>query len=107
MLTKIVGPTGLFSLSPTTGTFTATSVQTGDLLGNGPGQTLPARKVRIAVTQPACIAFGTGTNLANNNSDVLMPAGHVEHFTLDATQTVQYVLVDGGTTGTISITAVA
>ena len=101
MLSKSIGPTGLFSLSATTGTFTATTTVTGTK--SGYVQTLVPHKVRIAVTAPACIAFGT---TASNNSDILMPANTVEHFSISST-TISYVLATGGTTGTISITPVA
>ena len=94
MLTKVIGNTGLYALSSTTGTHVATRAD---------GQT--KIKVRIAVTQPGLINFGT--SVADQNSDVLMPAGHVEHFTLDSTSTVSYVLLSGATTGTISITTIA
>ena len=95
MLTKVVGPTGLYTLSSTTGTYVASRTDGG----------VPM-KVRIAVTQPAVINFGLGT--ADNNSDLLVPAGYVEHFTLPAsTSTVSYVLLGGATTGSISITTVA
>jgi hypothetical protein len=104
MLTKSVGPTGLYALNATTGTHHATTTEVGDLYGT-PGQTLPARKVRIAVTAPACIAFGT--DVADNNSDILMPANTVEHFTLQNTNTTSYVLLTGGTAGYISITTIA
>jgi hypothetical protein len=103
MLTKVTGDTGYYTLSTTTGTFTATTTETGDLYGINV-TTLPARKVRIAVTQPAVINFGS--KIANNNSDILMPGGHVEHFTLN-TSTVTFVLATGASTGTISITPVA
>lgn len=95
MLTKVVGNTGLYALSSTTGTHVASRTDGG----------VPM-KVRVAATQPAVINFGVGT--ADNNSDLLMPAGHVEHFTLPAsTSTISYVLLTGATTGTISITTVA
>jgi len=94
MLSKPVGTTGLYSLSSTTGTFVATRTDGGTPL-----------KVRVAVTQPAVINFGTAA--ADNNSDLLMPAGHVEHFTLASTGTVNYVLLTGATTGSISITTIA
>lgn len=94
MLSKPVGNTGLYSLSATTGTFVASRTDGAATL-----------KVRIAVTQPAVVNFGTG--VADNNSDVLIPAGHVEHFTLASTSTVSYVLLTGATTGSISITTVA
>jgi len=95
MLSKPVGPTGLYSLSSTTGTYVASRTD---------GET--PMKVRIAVTQPAVINFGAGT--ADNNSDILLPAGHVEHFTLPVTtSSVSYVLLTGATTGSISITTVA
>jgi hypothetical protein len=103
MLSKPTGSTGYFALNATTGTFHAVTNQTGDLADNTVG-TLPARKVRIAVTQAAVINFGT--NIADNNSDILMPAGHVEHFSLN-TSTVTYVKITGGTDGVISITPVA
>ena len=105
MLSKAVGPTGLFSLSATTGTFVATTTEVGDLLGTL-NQTLPARKVRIAVSgQAAVINFGS--KIANNNSDILMPPGHVEHFAINTT-TVTFVEVSGGGgNGWISITPVA
>ena len=105
MLSKPVGSTGLFALNTVTGTCNVTTLLTGDLLGNGPGQALPARKVRIAVTQPAVINFGT--DIADNSSDLLMPAGTVEHFSLQATNTVTYVLLTGASAGYISITPVA
>jgi hypothetical protein len=94
MLTKVIGNTGLYQLSSTTGTYVATRLDG-----------LSKIKVRVAVTQPAVINFGTA--IADNNSDILMPAGHVEHFTLDSTSTVSYVLLAGATTGTISISSVA
>lgn len=94
MLTKVVGNTGLYTLSSTTGTFVASRTDG-----------LATLKVRVAVTQPAVINFGT--RVADNNSDLLMPAGHVEHFTLASTSTVSYVLLSGATTGTISISTVA
>ena len=94
MLTKIVGNTGLYALSSTTGTFVASRTDG-----------LATLKVRIAVTQPAVVNFGTA--VADNNSDVLIPAGHVEHFTLASTSTVSYLLLAGATTGTISISTVA
>lgn len=95
MLSKPVGPTGLYTLSATTGTYVASRTDGG----------IPM-KVRIAVTQPAVVNFGAGT--ADNNSDFLMPASHVEHFTIPATtSTISYVLLAGATTGTISITTVA
>jgi hypothetical protein len=104
MLTKSVGNTGLYALTATTGTHQATTTEVGGIFGV-PGQQLPARKVRIAVTGPACIAFGT--DIANNNSDILMPANTAEHFTLHNTSTVSFVLLTGGTAGYISITPVA
>ena len=94
MLTKVVGNTGLYTLNSTTGTFVASRTDGGSTL-----------KVRIAATQPAVVNFGTG--VADNNSDVLIPAGHVEHFTLASTSTVSYLLLAGATTGTISITTIA
>jgi hypothetical protein len=94
MLTKIVGFTGLYPLNSTTGTYAASRTDS-----------LSTLKVRIAVTQPAVINFGTA--VADQNSDILMPAGHVEHFTLASTSTVSYVLLSGATTGTISISTIA
>lgn len=103
MLSKPTGNTGYFALTATTGTFVATTTQTGDLADNTVG-TLPARKVRVAVTQAAVINFGS--NRADNNSDILMPAGHVEHFSLN-TSTITFVKVTSGNDGFISITPVA
>jgi hypothetical protein len=94
MLTKVIGNTGLYPLSTTTGTHRATRLDG-----------LSKIKVRIAVTQPAVVNFGTA--VADNNSDLLIPAGTVEHFTLDSTSTVSYVLLSGATAGTISISTVA
>lgn len=94
MLTKIIGFTGLYTLSSTTGTFVASRTDG-----------LATLKVRVAASQPAIINFSTA--VADNNSDVLIPAGHVEHFTLANTSTVSYVLLSGATTGTISISTVA
>lgn len=105
MLSKAVGSTGFFALSSTTGTFEVTTTEVGDLLGI-PQKTLPARKVRIAVSgQPAVINFGSKT--ANNNSDILIPPGTVEHFAIN-TSTITFVEVTGGgANGWISITPVA
>jgi hypothetical protein len=94
MLTKVIGNTGLYSLSSTTGTHVATRLDGDSKI-----------KVRVAVTSPAVINFGT--SVADNNSDVLMPANTVEHFTLDSTSTVSYLLLAGATTGSISITTIA
>jgi hypothetical protein len=44
---------------------------------------------------------------ADNNSDILMPAGHVEHFTLASTNVIKFVKLSGATDGYISITTVA
>jgi len=98
MLSKPIGGTGFYSLSSTTGTVSLSSIT---------GGTTTPRKVRVAVSsQPAVINFGT--KVANNNSDILMPAGHVEHFSIEATNTMTFVLAAGGSTGGyISITAVA
>jgi len=106
MLSKPVGSTGLYQTTTVTSTCTVSTLLTGDLYGNGPGQVLPARKVRIAVTQPTVINFGT-TELANNNSDLLMPANHVEHFALPGTDAISYVLLTGASSGYISITPIA
>lgn len=104
MLSKPVGPTGLFTLNGTTGTFTATITALSDL------SNYSVKKVRIAVTQPAVIAFGnpnTSTNnVANNDSDILMPANTVEHFSV-STSTITFISASGASTGTISITPVA
>lgn len=94
MLTKVVGNTGLYALTSTTGTFVASRTDG-----------LSTLKVRVAATSPAVINFGTG--VADNNSDVLIPAGHVEHFTLASTSTVSFVLLSGATAGAISITTIA
>jgi hypothetical protein len=94
MLTKVVGNTGLYSLSSTTGTFVASRIDG-----------LATLKVRVAVTSPAVINFGTAK--ADNNSDLLLPAHTVEHFTLASTSTVSFVLLAGATTGTISLTTIA
>jgi hypothetical protein len=102
MLSKPTGNTGLYALTTSTGT-----VNVATLL-SGPEYTsakLPAVKVRVATTQPAVINFGT--NVADNNSDILIPAGHVEHFAMQATTTVTYVLLTGASAGYISITPVA
>jgi hypothetical protein len=102
MLSKPVGSTGLYALSTSTGTMSVTTLLTG------PDYTtskLSARKVRIAVTQPTVIAFGT--DIANNNSDILMPANTVEHFSIGSINTVSYVLLTGASAGYISITPVA
>jgi hypothetical protein len=102
MLSKPVGNTGLYPLSTSTGTMSVTTLLTG------PDYTtakLSARKVRIAVTQPTVIAFGT--DIANNNSDILMPADTVEHFSIGSINTVSYVLLTGASAGYISITPVA
>ena len=94
MLSKPVGNTGLYTLTTTTGTHHATRTDGGSKI-----------KVRIAATQPAVVNFGTA--VADNNSDILIPAGIAEHFTLDSTSTVSFVLLTGGTSGYISITTVA
>jgi hypothetical protein len=94
MLTKPIGPTNLYALTATTGTFTASRTDTKTPL-----------KIRVAVSQPAVINFGTA--VADNNSDLLMPANTVEHFTLASTSTVSYVKLTGGTDGYISFTTIA
>jgi hypothetical protein len=97
MLSKPTGNTGLYALTTSTGTVNVTT------LLSGPDYTsakLPATKVRIAVTSPAVIAFGT--DVANNNGDLLLPANSVEHFTLQATNTLSYVLLTGASAGYIS-----
>ena len=102
MLSKPTGNTGLYALTTSTGTVNVATLLTG------PDYTtakLPATKVRVAVTSPAVINFGT--NVVDNNSDLLLPANSVEHFTLQATNTLSYVLLTGATAGYISITPVA
>jgi len=105
MLTKVVGGTGYYQLTSSTGTMNVSTALYGTQYGQL-NQNLVPNKVRIAVTRDTVINFGL--NAADNNSDVLMPAGHVEHFKLDATNTVTYVLVTGQSLGGfISITPVA
>jgi hypothetical protein len=99
MLSKPTGGTLLYVLSTTTGTATLTD-------WNG----LPPRKVRVAVAgQSAVINFKNSPNYpADNNSDLLIPNGHVEHFTLESTNTCSYVVLSGATgSGYISFTPVA
>ena len=104
MLSKIVGTGTVFTLSGTTQVYTATTFLTGDLLGTGPGQQLPALKVRIATgTQPAFVSFGTTTT--NTATNLMIPANYAEHFKLDNTNLV--AVVQAGTGGLISITPVA
>ena len=97
MLSKPLGPTGLYQISSTTGTHNATT-----FAGDAP------LKVRIATSgQPCVINFG-GEGVADNNSDLLIPPGIVEHFKLDSTSTITFVEVTGGgANGWISITPVA
>lgn len=102
MLSKPVGNTGLYALNSTTGTCVVVSLLAGP---DYTSATLPVRKVRIAVTAPAVVNFGT--SVADNNSDILMPANTVEHFSLQNTSTVSYVLLAGASAGYISITPVA
>lgn len=104
MLSKPVGGTVLYQLTTATGTYNISTSITGTNLGLL-NQSIPARKVRVAVTSPAVINFGTA--VADNNSDILMPANTVEHFTLKNTSTISYVLLTGATAGYISFTPVA
>jgi len=109
MLSKPLGPTGFYQLSSTTGTHTATTFSslTGQEVLGIPGTQLPALKVRIAVSgQPAVVNFGNNKT-ADNNSDLLMPPGWVEHYKLDSTNKVTFQLVGAGSGGYISITPVA
>jgi hypothetical protein len=102
MLSKPVGTTGLYALTTITGTVNVTT------LLPGPAYTtdkLSATKVRVAVSSAAVINFGT--NIADNSSDLLLPANSVEHFTLQSTNTLSYVLLTGASAGYISITPVA
>ena len=101
MLSKPVGNTVLYQLSATTGTFNISTLLSGP---SWDPTALPARKVRVAVTSPAVINFGA--NVADNNSDLLIPANTVEHFSLN-TSTISYVLLSGATAGYISFTPVA
>ena len=101
MLSKPVGGTVLYALNATTGTYTISTTLSGPSYGP---TTLPARKVRVAVTAPAVINFGP--NVADNNSDILIPANTVEHFSLN-TSTISYVLLTGASNGYISFTPVA
>jgi hypothetical protein len=97
MLSKPVGGTLLYVLSSSTGTATLTT-----------WAGLPARKVRVAVSSPAVINFANSPDYpANNNSDLLMPANSVEHFSLESTNTCSYVLLTGASNGYISFTPVA
>jgi hypothetical protein len=94
MLSKPIGPTALYALNATTGTFVASRTDTKAPL-----------KIRVATTQPAVINFGTA--VADNNSDLLVPANTVEHFTLASTSTVSYVKLTGANDGYISFTTIA
>ena len=102
MLSKPVGATGLYALNSTTGTCVVTTLLSNPSWTTG---NMPATKVRVAVTSPAVINFGTA--VADNNSDILMPANTVEHFTLNNTSTISYVLLTSASAGYISITPVA
>ena len=106
MLSKPTGPTGFYTLSSTTGTHTASTWLKAPNYG-GTQTYLPANKVRIAVAgQPATINFGDA-GIADNNSDILIPPGIVEHFKLESTSTISFILVGSGSNGYISITPVA
>jgi len=48
-----------------------------------------------------------GSKIANNNSDILMPPGHVEHFAINTTTVTFVEVTGGGANGWISITPVA
>jgi hypothetical protein len=97
MLSKPVGPTGLFALNATTGTTTLSRFD-----GTTP------RKVRVAVTGYAAVIQLANNGVADNNSDILIPPGTVEHFSLEGVTTCTYVIVSGaGGTGLISFTPVA
>jgi hypothetical protein len=97
MLSKPLGPTGLYQISSTTGTHNATT-----FAGVAP------LKVRIAVSGQSCVINFGGEGTADNNSDLLIPPGTVEHFKLDSTSTITFVEVTGGgANGLISITPVA
>ena len=106
MLSKPTGNTGLYALTSTTGTCVVTTLIAGPSWSSA--KLLP-NKLRIATSGPAVINFG-GTP-ADNNSDILLPANTVEHFSVSysstSTATVSYVLLTGGTAGYISITPVA
>lgn len=80
---------------------TASSVQVN--VTNTDGSTV--RKVRVAVdTAPALIAITTSSNLSG--AGMLMPAGTVEHFSLEGTGHV-HIVRSGSTNGIASITPVA
>jgi hypothetical protein len=97
MLSKPVGSTGLYALNTTTGTVTLTTFDG-----------LKPRKVRVAVSGYAAVVQLANNGTADNNSDILMPANTVEHFSLEGVTTCTYVIVSGaGGTGWISFTPVA
>lgn len=97
MLSKPTGGSLLYTLSTSTGTATV-STWTGDV----------PRKVRVAVSGYAAVINFYNNKTANNNSDILMPPGTVEHFNLENTTTATFVVVSGaGGTGWISFTPVA
>lgn len=97
MLSKPTGGTLLYTLNATTGTATV-STWSGDT----------PRKVRIAVSGQAAVINFYNNKTASNNSDILMPAGAVEHFSLENTTTATFVVVSGASgSGLISITPVA
>ena len=82
-------------------TTTASSVQVN--FTNFDGSVV--RKVRIANdTAPALVGITTGTNLSG--AGILIPAGTVEHFTLEGSDHV-HIARSGSTNGIASITPVA
>jgi hypothetical protein len=97
MLSKPTGPTYLVPISTSTGTHAIVNFDGGKAL-----------KVRIATAgQAAVINFGNNKT-AGNNSDLIQPANTVEHYKLDSTNTVTFVLITGGSAGGyISLTPVA
>ena len=94
MLSKQTGPSVVVAV---TGTNSIVN------LSNTDGSAV--RKVRIAVaTAPAIISITTSTNLITVG--ILIPEGHVEHFSLEGNTHI-HIVRSGSTNGIASITPVA
>jgi hypothetical protein len=94
MLSKPTGGTLFYSLSTSTGTATVSNFD----------GSLP-RKVRVSVTGQPCVINFSNNKTASNSSDLLMPPGHVEHFSLNNTSTFYAATTASGylTTASISV----
>lgn len=100
-LTKVLNSSGVSGGTQNTQVLTAGASSTATTTA------ITARKIRIATTAAIYVNFGVTSGVVATTSDLIMPAGTVEVFTIEQGVTNYVAVLQVTTTGQVSITEVA